>query len=317
MKKIMVTGGAGFIGSHLCKELLIKGHHVICVDNFHTGDVRNIEEHIRCSKFQVMNQDITYPFYVAVDEIYNLACPASPKYYQENPVETIRTNVIGMANVLEIAKRAGAKVVQASTSEVYGCPQEHPQKETYWGNVNCVGPRSMYDEGKRCAESLCREYKIQHDVDVRIVRIFNTYGPNMAIGDGRVISNFIVACLCENPLNIYGKGKQTRSFCYVDDTVRGLMLMMEKRWEGFNCREPLIINIGNPEEEITIMGLAIKIKEVIGSTRDVSCHPALKDDPVMRKPDISKAKQMLGWEPKISLEDGLKRTIDYFSGVVK
>ena len=315
MKKIMVTGGAGFIGSHLCKELLIKGHHVICVDNFHTGDVRNIEEHIRCSKFQVMNQDITYPFYVAVDEIYNLACPASPKYYQENPVETIRTNVIGMANVLEIAKRAGAKVVQASTSEVYGCPQEHPQKETYWGNVNCVGPRSMYDEGKRCAESLCREYKIQHDVDVRIVRIFNTYGPNMAIGDGRVVSNFIVAALADRDIKIYGNGEQTRSFCYVDDTVRGLMLMMGR---GPTEKEPFIVNIGNPEEEIRIIDLARMIKRMIKTVKqcNIVYEADLQDDPIMRKPDIGKAQRM-GWEPLVRLENGLKETIAYFSGVVR
>lgn len=305
-KTILVTGGAGFIGSHLCERLLSQGHSVVCVDNYFTGSKDNIEHLLSNPKFEVIRQDICFPLYVEVDEIYNLACPASPKYYQLDPIQTMKTSVIGAFNMLGLAKRTNAKLLQASTSEVYGDPSVHPQPETYWGNVNPIGIRSCYDEGKRAAETLCIDYNRQHNVRVKIVRIFNTYGPKMALEDGRVVSNFVVQALKNENITIYGDGKQTRSFCYVDDMVNGLIDMM-------NTEDDITgpVNLGNPSE-ITIEELANVVSSLVGV--DVNCvYTDLPlDDPKQRRPDISTATELLGWSPKTELTDGLNKTIEYF-----
>jgi UDP-glucuronate decarboxylase len=313
--RILVTGGAGFIGSHLCDRLLQQGHDVICVDNFFTGSKDNIRHLLNHDHFEFLRHDIIQPILVEVDRIYNLACPASPIHYQYNPVKTIKTSVLGALNMLGLAKRVKARILQASTSEVYGDPKEHPQKETYWGHVNPIGIRSCYDEGKRAAETLFMDYHRQNHVDIRIVRIFNTYGPRMAPNDGRVVSNFIVQSLKGEPLTIYGDGSQTRSFCYVDDLVEGMMRMMECQ----NFIGP--VNLGNPTEH-TILDFARLILQFTAETqsthRDINSagmieyRPLPADDPVQRKPDITQAKQRLNWNPEISLEEGLKRTIEYF-----
>ena len=309
MSSILVTGGAGFIGSHLCKYLLERGNNVICLDNYFTGNKSNVDplyQKYGSSKFEIIRHDITRPVYLEVDQIYNLACPASPPHYQHNPVKTIKCSTEGMINVLGIAKRTGARILQASTSEVYGDPLEHPQNEKYWGNVNPIGIRSCYDEGKRVAECLCMDYNRQNNVDVRIIRIFNTYGPNMNVNDGRVVSNFIIQALRGEDITIYGDGSQTRSFQYIDDLIEGMHGMMNQ--EGFLGP----VNLGNPDE-FTIKELAEKIIELTGSTSRLVYEPLPTDDPRQRKPDITLAKQMLGWEPKIKLEDGLKLAIPYFS----
>ena len=303
--RILVTGGAGFLGSHLCDYLIAEGHDVICVDNLYTGNKRNIWHLMDNRRFEFIRHDITFPLYVEVDQIYNLACPASPYWYQKDPVQTIKTCVHGAINMLGLAKRTGAKILQASTSEVYGDPTQHPQKETYWGNVNPVGERSCYDEGKRCAESLFMAYKRQ-GVNIRIARIFNTYGPRMDVNDGRVVSNFINCALNDYPINVYGKGKQTRSFCHVHDMICGLVTVMQD-----NVREP--INLGNPNE-ITVLELAKMIKYLTKSKSKICYEPLPKDDPKQRKPDITLAKS-LNWKPTINLSAGLKDTIRYFTNL--
>jgi UDP-glucuronate decarboxylase len=308
--RILVTGGAGFIGSHLCERLLHQGHEVICLDNFFTGSKDNIRHLLTHDHFELMRHDVIQPVLVEVDRIYNLACPASPIHYQYNPVKTIKTSVLGALNMLGLAKRVKARILQASTSEVYGDPREHPQKESYWGNVNPIGIRSCYDEGKRAAETLFMDYHRQNKVDIRIVRIFNTYGPRMAPHDGRVVSNFIVQALAGKPLTVYGEGTQTRSFCYVDDLVEGMIRMME--CEGFIGP----VNLGNPTEH-TIMDFARIILGLVGQVTPstgskILHHPLPADDPVQRKPDITLAHQHLNWSPKISLDEGLKNTIEYF-----
>ena len=310
MKKILVTGGAGFLGSHLCHRLLDEGNHVLCVDNYFTGNKRNIEDLIANPYFEIIRQDVCFPLYVEVDEIYNLACPASPKYYQKDPIQTMKTSVLGTYNMLGLAKRTGAKILQASTSEIYGDPEVHPQPESYWGNVNPLGVRSCYDEGKRAAESLVMDYNRQHGVRTKIIRIFNTYGPNMAADDGRVVSNFIVQALSGRPITVYGAGTQTRSFCYVDDLVEGMIRVM-------NTSDDIIgpINLGNPGE-FTMLELADKVKEITGNKNEVIFEPLPKDDPKQRRPDISLAKQVLHWAPKVSLDEGLVKTIDYFRNVL-
>lgn len=305
-KRILVAGGAGFIGSHLCDALIAEGHDVLCVDNFHTGSKRNIEQLLGHNAFELFRHDIVHPLYLEADRVYNLACPASPVHYQSNPVKTIKTNVIGTINLLGLARRVNARILQASTSEVYGDPESHPQKESYWGRVNPIGRRACYDEGKRCAESLFVEYHRQNAVDIRIARIFNTYGPRMHPGDGRVVSNFIVGVLRGEPLTIYGDGSQSRSFCYVDDMVRGIAALMNHE-AGFTG--PL--NLGNPEE-ITIGRLAALIGDLAGSSPRVEYRPLPEDDPVRRKPDITLAERTLGWKPSTTLREGLKKTIDYF-----
>ena len=302
--RVLVTGGAGFIGSHLCERLLAQGDEVVCLDNFFTGSRDNIKHLLGSPNFELIRHDIVEPILVEVDRIYNLACPASPVHYQRNPVKTIKTNVMGALHVLGIAKRVGARVLQASTSEVYGDPSVHPQPEGYWGNVNCFGQRSCYDEGKRVAESLFYAYHIQNGVDVRIARIFNTYGPRMAVSDGRVVSNFIVQALRGEPITIYGEGTQTRSFCYVDDLVDGLMRLME-------CDVTGPVNLGNPGE-FTIEQLASQVLELIGRPANLTRLPLPADDPRQRRPDISLAKAKLGWEPKVALREGLSRTVEYF-----
>ncbi len=303
--KILVTGGAGFIGSHLCERLLEEDNEVICLDNFFTGSKKNIE-HLRGDKnFEFLRHDITEPLRIEVDRIYNLACPASPVHYQYNPIKTIKCSTLGMIHVLGIAKRTGARILQASTSEVYGDPKEHPQKESYWGNVNPIGIRSCYDEGKRVAETLCMDYHRSNGVAVRIIRIFNTYGPHMDPNDGRVVSNFIVQALKGEDITIYGDGSQTRSFCYVDDLVRGMRAMMNAE----NFTGP--VNLGNPGE-FTIKELAEKILALTGSKSKIVYKDLPSDDPKQRKPDIALAKEKLGWEPTIQLEEGLKKTIKYF-----
>lgn len=307
MKRILVTGGAGFIGSHLIERLLNKGHEVVCLDNFFTGSKKNIVHLLDHSYFELIRHDVIEPILLEVDEIYNLACPASPVHYQYNPVKTIKTNVMGMINMLGLAKRTRAKIFQASTSEVYGDPIQHPQTESYWGHVNPIGIRSCYDEGKRVAETLCMDYHRQNNVRVKIVRIFNTYGPRMAINDGRVVSNFIVQALRNEPITIYGEGQQTRSFCYVDDLVSGFVKMMDDTEEGFIGP----VNLGNPGE-FTIMELAQKVIQLTGSQSKIDRHPLPPDDPTQRRPDISVAKEKLNWEPTIALEEGLKKTIAYF-----
>jgi UDP-glucuronate decarboxylase len=310
MKKILVTGGAGFLGSHLCDRLVAQGEHVLAVDNYFTGSKRNIEHLLDCKNFEVIRQDICIPLYVEVDEIYNLACPASPVHYQRDPVQTTKTSIIGAYNMLGLAKRTGAKILQASTSEVYGDPTVHPQPESYWGNVNPIGIRSCYDEGKRAAETLFFDYHRMHDVRIKVMRIFNTYGPRMAEADGRVVSNFIVQALREQDITIYGDGLQTRSFCYVDDLLDGMMALMAS---DDAITGP--VNIGNPGE-FTIRELAEQVIYITGSTSKIIQQPLPQDDPRQRRPDISMAKSVLGWEPKIQLQQGLNKTIDYFRGVV-
>ncbi|WBL21651.1 UDP-glucuronic acid decarboxylase family protein [Zunongwangia sp. HRR-M8] len=311
MKRILVTGGAGFIGSHLCEKLLNEGNEVICLDNYFTGSKQNIVDLMHHPYFEIVRHDVTEPFMAEVDEIYNLACPASPVHYQYNPIKTMKTSVMGAINTLGLAKRVRAKILQASTSEVYGDPEVHPQPEEYWGNVNTIGPRSCYDEGKRCAETLFMDYFNQHNIDIKIVRIFNTYGPNMNPSDGRVVSNFIVQALKGENLTIFGDGSQTRSFQYVDDLVEGMVRMMNTQ-RGFTGP----VNIGNPYE-FTMLELAEAIIEITGSSSKLSFRALPKDDPKQRKPNISLAnKNLNGWEPKIQLKEGLIKTITYFEQVL-
>lgn len=310
-KRILVTGGAGFLGSHLCEHLLRKGEDVLCVDNFYTGTKRNIAHLLDQPYFELLRHDITFPLYVEVDEIYNLACPASPVHYQNDPVQTTKVNVHGSINMLGLAKRLRAKILQASTSEVYGDPTIHPQPETYWGNVNCVGPRSCYDEGKRCAETLFFDYHRQYKIKIKVARIFNTYGPRMHPNDGRVISNFILQALRNEPITVYGDGLQTRSFCYVDDMIEGLIRLMDSPDE---ITGP--INLGNPEE-ISILELAQKIIELTGSRSKILFKPPPVDDPRHRQPLIDLAKEKLGWTPKTPLVVGLTKTIQYFEELLR
>lgn len=305
-KRVMVTGGAGFLGSHLIDRLLEKGCDVLCVDNLFTGSKENIA-HLRDNpRFEFLRHDVTFPLFVEVDEIYNLACPASPIHYQHDPVQTTKTSVHGAINMLGLAKRLGSKILQASTSEVYGDPSVHPQTEDYWGHVNPIGPRSCYDEGKRCAETLFFDYHRQHRLPIKVMRIFNTYGPRMHPADGRVVSNFIVQALKGEPISICGDGNQTRSFCYVDDLISGMIALMETEDEVTGP-----VNVGNPGE-FTIRELATKVIELTGSKSEIIQHPLPADDPKQRRPDISLAQRFLGWEPTVRLEDGLTRTIDYF-----
>jgi len=308
--KTLVTGGAGFIGSHLCERLLKEGHEVLCVDNFYTGNKHNVENLLGNHYFELIRHDITFPLYVEVEQIFNLACPASPVHYQFDPVQTIKTSVHGSINMLGLAKRTKARILQASTSEVYGNPKIHPQTEEYWGNVNPIGLRSCYDEGKRAAETLFFDYHRQHGLDIRVVRIFNTYGPNMAMNDGRVVSNFILQALRDESITIYGDGLQTRSFCYVDDLINGLIKMMDQD-EFFGP-----INLGNPIE-YTILELAEKVIEMTGSKSKIVFQNLPLDDPEQRQPDITLAKEKLGWKPKHELEEGLKKTITYFEDLLK
>lgn len=308
MKKILVTGGAGFLGSHLCKRLLDEGNEVLCVDNFFTGNKRNILPLIGNPYFEIIRHDVTFPLYVEVDEIYNLACPASPVHYQADPIQTTKTSVHGAINMLGLAKRTKAKIFQASTSEVYGDPEIHPQQEQYYGNVNPIGPRACYDEGKRCAETLFMDYHRNHALNIRIARIFNTYGPNMDINDGRVISNFIIQALQEAPLTIYGDGSQTRSFCYVDDLIDGFIKLMD-------YGQPYPINLGNPSE-FTVRELAEIIIGLTNSKSDIIYKPLPVNDPIRRKPDISKAYNFFGFCPKVDLKEGLIKTIKYFEEII-
>jgi UDP-glucuronate decarboxylase len=306
-KRILVTGGAGFLGSHLCDRLIEQGHDVLCVDNFYTGTKRNVEHLLQHPRFELMRHDVTFPLYVEVDEIYNLACPASPVHYQHDPVQTTKTSVHGAINMLGLAKRVHAKILQASTSEVYGDPEVHPQPESYWGRVNPIGIRSCYDEGKRCAETLFFDYWRQHKLRIKVVRIFNTYGPRMHPNDGRVVSNFIMQALRGEDITIYGTGSQTRSFCYVDDLVDGMIRMMET---PDDVTGP--VNVGNPGE-FSMLELAEKVLGLVGSRSKLVFMPLPADDPTQRRPDITVAKQVLrGWEPRVGLEEGLARSIDYF-----
>jgi UDP-glucuronate decarboxylase len=303
-KRVLVTGGAGFLGSHLCERLIRDGHEVICLDDLFTGSRRNVDALLANHRFEFLRHDVTQPMHIECDEIYHLACPASPIHYQRNPVRTIRTCVQGTLNVLELAREVHARILIASTSEIYGDPLVHPQVEGYWGNVNPIGPRACYDEGKRCAEALAASYAQQYDVAVRIARIFNTYGPRMHPNDGRVVSNFVVQCLRGEPITLFGSGEQTRSFCYVDDLIEAFIRLMAS---------PLDVpcNLGNPKEA-TITQLAERIKELTGSSSTISYEPLPTDDPTRRKPDISRAIEHLGWQPTVALDDGLRRTIDYF-----
>jgi UDP-glucuronate decarboxylase len=310
-KRILVTGGAGFLGSHLCDKLISAKHDVLCVDNFYTGSKDNVRDLLNCPRFELMRHDITFPLYVEVDEIYNLACPASPVHYQYDPVQTTKTSVHGSINMLGLAKRVNAKILQASTSEVYGDPEVHPQDETYWGRVNPIGPRSCYDEGKRCAETLFFDYRRQHDLSIKVARIFNTYGPRMQINDGRVVSNFIVQALTGRPITIYGDGNQTRSFCYVDDLIDGFVRLMET---GSEITGP--INLGNPVE-FTMMELAETVIDLTASKSLIEFKPLPADDPRQRQPDIGLARETLGWRPSIELRDGLRRTITYFDALLR
>ena len=303
--RVLVTGGAGFIGSHLCERLLADGHDVLCLDNFFTGRRENIGRLLDDHRFELLRHDVIEPILLEVDRIYNLACPASPIHYQYNPVKTVKTNVMGAINMLGLAKRVHARILQASTSEVYGDPQIHPQTESYWGNVNPIGPRSCYDEGKRLAETLMIDYHRQNNVDIRIARIFNTYGPRMLENDGRVVSNFIVQTLKGEELTIYGTGEQTRSFCYVDDLVDGLVRLMEAE----DLHEP--VNLGNPNE-FTIKELAEEVSRICNATLKIKICPLPQDDPRQRQPDITRAHNLLGWKPTVPLRDGLNRTVDYF-----
>jgi UDP-glucuronate decarboxylase len=310
-RRVLVTGGAGFLGSHLCEHLLNEGRDVLCVDNFYTGTKRNIELLLKDPYFELSRHDITFPLYVEVDEIYNLACPASPIHYQNDPVQTTKVNVHGSINMLGLAKRIKAKILQASTSEVYGDPIVHPQPETYHGNVNCIGPRSCYDEGKRCAETLFFDYHRQHNLKIKVARIFNTYGPRMHLNDGRVVSNFIVQALRGEPITIFGDGTQTRSFCYVDDLIEGLIRLMAS---DDDVTGP--VNLGKPGE-FTILELAEKILDLSGSNSEIIFKALPADDPRQRKPDITRARDILKWEPEVELEEGLKRTIVYFDEILK
>lgn len=310
MKKVLVTGGAGFLGSHLCDQLIGRGDDVLCVDNFYTGSKTNVEHLLGNKKFELLRHDVTFPLYVEVDQIFNLACPASPIHYQFDPVQTTKTSVHGAINMLGLAKRVGARILQASTSEVYGDPEVHPQHEAYWGRVNPIGIRSCYDEGKRCAETLFFDYHRQHNLDIKVVRIFNTYGPRMHPNDGRVVSNFIVQALTGQDITMYGDGSQTRSFCYVDDLVEAILRMMDTK---ANLTGP--INIGNPTE-FTMVELADLVIKYTKSKSKMVFLPLPQDDPKQRKPDISLAKSELDWEPKISLEEGLQKTIDYFKSTI-
>ena len=309
--KSLISGGAGFLGSHLCDELLKKGHDVLCVDNFFTGNKDNVSHLISSSKFELMRHDVTFPLYVEVDQIYNLACPASPIHYQFDPVQTTKTSVHGAINMLGLAKRTGARILQASTSEVYGDPEVHPQTEDYWGRVNPIGIRSCYDEGKRCAETLFFDYFRQHHLEIKVMRIFNTYGPRMHLNDGRVVSNFIVQALQNKPITIYGDGSQTRSFCYVSDLIEGMVKFMDS---DKTITGPM--NIGNPNE-FTMLKLAELVLRLTSSQSKIIFKPLPEDDPKQRQPNISLAKNKLGWEPKVKLEDGLKETIKYFKEVLK
>ena len=309
-KKILVTGGAGFLGSHLCERLLNDGHEVACLDNYFTGQKQNVVHLLKNPYFELIRHDVTMPFFIEVDEIYNLACPASPIHYQYNPIKTIKTSVMGAINMLGLAKRIKAKILQSSTSEVYGDPQVHPQTESYWGHVNPIGERSCYDEGKRAAETLFVNYHKQNNVRIKIIRIFNTYGPRMHPNDGRVVSNFIVQALKGENISIYGDGGQTRSFCYVDDLIDGMVRMMNSR-EDFTGP----VNIGNPGE-FTILQLAQKVIELTNSSSQIIYQPLPSDDPMQRKPDITLARKELGWEPHIQLEEGLIKTIDFFKSII-
>ena len=311
MKRILVTGGAGFIGSHLCEKLLNDGHDVICLDNFFTGSKDNIRHLIGDSHFELVRHDITKEYFAEVDQIYNLACPASPPHYQYNAIKTIKTSILGVTHMLGLAKRCKATILQASTSEVYGDPKVHPQREDYWGNVNPIGIRSCYDEGKRCAETLMMDYHRQNGVDTRIIRIFNTYGPNMDANDGRVVSNFIVQALQGHDITIYGDGSQTRSFCYVSDLVEGMVRMMNNPQKFIGP-----VNLGNPSER-TILDFAKLIIEMTGSKSKIVYRPLPGDDPTQRKPDISLAKKELDWEPKVDIREGLQKTIEYFEKKIK
>jgi UDP-glucuronate decarboxylase len=305
-KRIIVTGGAGFIGSHLCRRLVAEGNDVLCVDNFYTGTRDNVADLLDNPRFELLRHDVTFPLYIEADEIYNLACPASPVHYQLHPVQTTKTSVHGAINMLGLAKRLRARILQASTSEVYGDPAEHPQTEEYWGNVNPIGPRACYDEGKRCAETLFFDYLRQHNLEIKVARIFNTYGPYMHPNDGRVVSNFIMQALRGEPITLYGNGTQTRSFCYVSDLVDGLIRLMQSPREV--CGP---VNLGNPKE-FTMQELAGTVAALCGTEPRLEFHPLPADDPRQRRPDITKARQLLGWQPTIALADGLKPTIDYF-----
>jgi len=305
-KRILVTGGAGFLGSHLCDRLITAGHEVLCLDNFYTGSKRNVAHLLGIPQFELIRHDVTFPLYIEVDEIYNLACPASPVHYQHNPTQTIKTSVHGAINMLGLAKRTGAKILQASTSEVYGDPHVHPQPESYWGNVNPIGPRSCYDEGKRCAETLFSDYHQQYGLEIKIARIFNTYGPRMHPNDGRVVSNFVVQALNDEPITIYGDGNQTRSFCYVDDLITGLIRLMES---DRGTTGP--INLGNPAE-FSMQELANLVINLTKSKSDITNNPLPIDDPKQRQPDISLAIKKLKWQPEIELIEGLSKTVEYF-----
>jgi UDP-glucuronate decarboxylase len=311
LSRIMVTGGAGFIGTHLCRRLLAEGHEVLAVDNFYSGSRANVGDLLDNPRFELIRHDVTFPLYVEVDEIFHLACPASPIFYQRDPVQTTKTSVMGSINMLGLAKRTKAKILLTSTSEIYGEPAVHPQTESYWGNVNPIGIRSCYDEGKRCAETLFFDYRRQHDLPIKVARIFNTYGPFMRPDDGRVVSNFIVQALTGQPLTIYGDGSQTRSFCYVDDMVEGLVRLMAS---GHDVTGP--INIGNPHE-MTMIELAETVLDIVGGTSDIEYRPIPADDPTQRRPEISQAKSVLDWQPDVELREGLTRTIEYFRSIMK
>jgi UDP-glucuronate decarboxylase len=309
--RTLITGGAGFLGSHLCERLVSEGHDVICLDNFFTGSKANVAHLLNKPNFELMRHDVTFPLYVEVDQIYNLACPASPVHYQYDPVQTTKTSVHGAINMLGLAKRTGASIFQASTSEVYGDPEVHPQPESYWGKVNPIGIRSCYDEGKRCAETLFFDYHRQHNLDIKVARIFNTYGPRMHPNDGRVVSNFIVQALKGENITIYGDGQQTRSFCYVDDLIEGFVRLMSTE-SGITGP----VNLGNPGE-FTMLELAEKVLKLVGGKSKLTHLPLPADDPKQRQPNIELAKDQLGWEPKVSLDEGLKRTVDYFAKLLK
>jgi UDP-glucuronate decarboxylase len=309
-KKILVTGGAGFVGSHLCERLLNEGNEVYCLDNFFTGQKKNVVHLLDNPYFELIRHDVTTPFFIEADEIYNLACPASPVHYQHNPIKTIKTSVMGAINMLGLAKRVNAKILQASTSEIYGDPHVHPQQESYWGNVNPIGERSCYDEGKRCAETLFMDYHKQNNVKIKIIRIFNTYGPKMDPNDGRVVSNFIVQALQNQDITVYGEGQQTRSFQFVDDLVEGMIRMMASPDQFIGP-----VNMGNPNE-FTILELAEKVIQLTGSKSKIIYQPLPSDDPMMRQPDITIAKKELNWAPKIELDEGLIKTIDFFKTIV-
>ena len=310
-QRILVTGGSGFIGSHLCRRLLAQGHDVLVADNFYSSSRHNVADLLSEPRFELMRHDVTFPLYVEVDQIYHLACPASPVYYQRDPVQTTKTCVHGSINMLGLAKRLGARILLSSTSEVYGDPAVHPQAESYWGNVNPTGLRSCYDEGKRCAETLFFDYYRQHQLPVKVARIFNTYGPNMLPDDGRVVSSFIVQALRRDPLTVFGDGSQTRSFCYVDDMVGGLIALMNSPPEVTGP-----VNLGNPGE-FTMVELAKKVLALTGSHSPIEHHPLPADDPVRRRPDITRARELLGWEPAVSLDEGLSPTVEYFRRVLK